>query len=145
MTEPTVATVAVALVEHLDASTSLVWRPQGSYAAGDHALTIKAVPASPDVVCSVTVYDVDDDPDPRQVRRTFAVQLRFRAASRPDAVDQVADEVFAVLHARHHTRLGGIRVARCARVSVAPLGPDNNGRHERTDNYRIVTRRGGTP
>lgn len=135
------AAVAVAVCERLAAATSLTWRPDGAYPAAERALTIKAVPASPDVVCAVTVYDVDDDPDPRQVRRTFAVQARFRAPGRPDAVDEIAQEAFVALHAQHHTAFGQVPIARCVRTSVAQLGPDANGRHERTDNYRIVTRR----
>jgi len=141
VTGPNPATVATAVCEHLAAVTSLTWRPDGAYQTAEHALAIKTVPTSPDVVCAVTVYDVDDDPNPRQVRRTFAVQARFRAPGRPDAVDEIAQEAFVALHAQHHTAFGQVPIARCARTSVAQLGPDANGRHERTDNYRIVTRR----
>lgn len=139
MTAPSDVTVGVA--EHLAATAGFTWRPDGAYTKTERALTIKAVPAAPDVVCAITVYDVDDDPDPRQDRSTFAVQLRFRAPGRPDAVDDLAQEAFVALHAKHHTRFGQVPIARCARQSVAQLGPDTNGRHERTDNYRIVTRR----
>ncbi|WP_263120857.1 minor capsid protein [Cellulomonas sp. RIT-PI-Y] len=140
--------MAVGICEHLAATTGFTWRSDGAYTATEHALTIKTVPAGPDVVAAVTVYDVDDDPDPRQVRRTFAVQVRFRAPGRPDAVDVIAQEAKDALHGEHHSRFGQVPIARCARVSVAQLGPDAGGRHERTDNYRIVTARtqpGGTP
>lgn len=137
----TASAVAVGVAEHLAAHTGITWRPDGAYTPTETAATIKAVPATPDRVVAITVYDVDDDPDPRQVVATFAVQLRFRAPGRPDAVDDLAQEAFEVMHGKHHTTFGQVPIGRCARQSVAPIGPDANGRHERTDNYRIVTRR----
>ena len=143
MTSP--AELVVAIAEHLAAHTSATWRPTGAYTATETGITIKTVPATPDRVIAITVYDVDDDPDPRQVRETYVVQIRFRAPGRPDNVDDLAQEAKATLHTQHHTTFGQVPIARCARTYVAPLGADANGRHERTDNYRIVTRRPASP
>lgn len=138
MTAVPVSEVTLGLAQHLHNEGVAVWSDT-AYDPGDRAITIKALPASPDNAVAVTVYAVEDDLTLPNV--TVAVQLRFRCerGSRT-AVDDWADEVFGVLHG-HRFTVGGRLVQQCRRLSVAPMGADENGREERADNYELILRR----
>lgn len=134
------AQVALAVAQELAAAGVGTWDPDGAYTAGQTAITLKAVPENPDTVIAVTVYNVDEDADPGSVVQAWSVQIRTRAPGRPDAVDNLADDAHDVLET-HHAQWPGAFVQRSHRHNFAPLGPDANRRHERVDNYRIITAR----
>ncbi len=122
------------LAELLAAAGVGKWRPTGpDYGPTETGITGYALPSTTDRAIAITPYDTDDPLDGPAVR---FVQLRSRGRARQqfDAGD-LADLAFAVLHDRHHP---DPRVARIVRVSSVPLGPDGNGRQERTDNYQII-------
>lgn len=133
-----VSAVLIGLAEWLHAAGLAVWRPTGSYAADEKAITLKALPAAPDSAVALTVYDIGDDivlPDVEAM-----VQLRFRASAegpRTD-VDDFADSVFTALHGARNLPVGSLVIQQARRVSVAPLGADDNRREERADNYALV-------
>lgn len=120
-----------------------VWRPDGPpYTASEVGIFYGPIGATPDRALGVTVYGTDDDVALGTAIRW--VQVRARGArGRPDGADVLAGDVFHVLHGVH-ARDG---ISRARRISSAQLGPDDNGRQERTDNYEITLTPapGGTP
>lgn len=136
----TTTQVHTAIAERLDAAGVGVYKPADVYAAHETAITIKAVPTTPDRIVAVTVYDDDQNPDPGDLRVTYFVQLRFRAGLLPTDVDDIADAAHVAMSV-HHQVWSGVRVSRCHRTGFAQIGPDANGRQERTDNYQLVTQR----
>lgn len=115
---------------------------QGAYPADATGITLKSVPTAPDRVLTLGVYDIDDSPDPSSSLRTYMLQVRTRGlAFPPTDVDDLAEAARDALTVHHDTWPGDLRVDRCHRVSTIPLGADGNRRQERTDNYRLLTRR----
>lgn len=125
------------VAEHL--ATEGVGKWPGPYTAGDTAVVLKRLPATPDRALAITVYDVDLDVE--LPNEGLMVQVVSRAPGLVDAVDDLADAVLAVMHGTHHATWGDLHVSRCVHISTAPLGADGNGREERSDNYRIITTR----
>lgn len=81
----------------------------------------------------VRVYGTEDD-NVRALHTRFA-QVRFRGGQNdPTGADKLAHPAFLVLTGL--SRVGGI--SGVSRISMAPLGADENGREERTDNYEIT-------
>jgi len=138
MVDPTDLAEGVASV--LDAAGVGTYREDGSaYLSDEIAVTLKELPPNPDQAIAITVYHEEDSPNSRDPREAKNVQLRFRGTADDVAsVDDVAQAAFVALHGQHHTMFGLVPIARCVRLYIAPLGADENGRHERTDNYRIV-------
>lgn len=100
-------------------------------------IAAKRIPAQPDIAVGVTVYLASDTLQ----SNTRRAQFRFRGAPNdPFGPDRLADDVFRLLHMRHHDG----HVSRITRESIAPLGMDGNARDERTDNYEITLNPGGT-
>lgn len=134
-----VSEVLVGVAKRLHAQSVAVWRATGAYSAGERAITLKALPSSPDEAVAVSVYDVEDDL--RLPHVLVYVQLRFRGsdASRT-SVDDFADAAFSALHGARFAA-GDRSVQQCRRLSVAPLGGDDNARQERADNYELVLSR----
>ncbi len=103
---------------------------RSAHAGATVAVFYGAIGAEPDQAVGVRVYGmVEDD---REIRR---VQLRFRGPKNaPDGADRLADIVRPILTGiSREYGISGIR-----RLSLAPLGADNNGREERADNYYII-------
>lgn len=105
-----------------------------------HVFTDDVVPVwrgrigdTPDRGVGVRLYDGGDDPINDE--RFRLVQLRFRGRrGDPDVADELASTALPVMEAV--SRVGGISGIR--RNSFGPLGADNNGREERTDDYIII-------
>lgn len=112
-----------------------VWSTSEPYAPTNRAVTLRDLPSEPDTAVAVELYHREDDlvlPD-TEIR----VQLTFRG--RGDAADDFADDVFQALHGLHHAALpGGLILQRAARLYAAPLGPDDNRRERRSDNYALT-------
>lgn len=99
--------------------------------AGGVTVFYGAIDDDPDRAVGVRIYGATDE---RHLHWRRA-QLRTRGdrRSKQDA-DKIAAVVFAALHGL--SRVGGISGIR--RESMSPLGADQNGREERTDNYIII-------
>jgi hypothetical protein len=137
-----------AVAQHLADSGLGVWSGDApaEYGPGDTLITLLDLPEEPDAAIAVSLYDGDDEL--RLPNSGLLVQLLFRIPGPADAVSDLAEAAFGVLHGVHHATWGELRVQRSRRISFAQLGPDSSGRHERSDNYRILTQRstpGGTP
>lgn len=138
----TTSAVLHAAAQRLAAAGIAVWSPEGIFPPGTPAaITLKSVPTAPDRVLTLTVYGIDESPDPADDLRDFSLQVRARGlAFPPTDVDDLAEAARDVLTV-HHTVWGDVVVDRCRHISTIPLGADANRRQERTDNYRLITRR----
>lgn len=86
---------------------------------------------APDRAVGVRVYGAVDE-EHLHWRRA---QIRLRGGRRQrDGADRLASVVFTALQGL--SRVGGISGIR--RESMTPLGADQNGREERTENYIII-------
>ncbi|MFE9906411.1 minor capsid protein [Streptomyces achromogenes] len=124
----------------LDAAGIGVWRPDGVIGPAETGIYRAVVPDEPDRAIVLTAYPVQDSDLTDAIT---GVQLRMRAGRDPDAVDGLADAVFAQLHNRQHYELGDIHVVLSWRQSQAWIGQDERGRMELTANYYFRTTRSG--
>nr|WP_205834859.1 minor capsid protein [Microbacterium sp. CFH 90308] len=100
------------------------------YTANEVGIFYGAIGADPDRAIGVRVYGTTDEDI-----STRRAQLRIRGAKyQRVSADRLADLAKTVLHGL--SRVGGINDIR--RISMTPLGADNNGREERTENYEII-------
>lgn len=117
-----------------------IYQPDGVIADDDTGIFRGVMPATPDRALGLTAYPVNDTGHTATVT---GVQIRMRAGRDPDAIDDLADAVYGVLHMREHYALGGIPVAVSWRQSQAWIGQDTHGRMELTANYYLRTTRPG--
>lgn len=134
--------VLEAAAQRLAAHGVADYNPAGAYPADVTGITLMAVPTTPDRVLTLEVYDVDDSPDPSDDVAHYMLQVRTRGLpSPPTDVHDLAESARDALTVHHDTWPDGLHVDRCYRISTIPLGADANRRQERTDNYRLTTRR----
>ncbi|GGK90221.1 hypothetical protein Ppa06_58250 [Planomonospora parontospora subsp. parontospora] len=119
------------------------WNPSGIYTDAQTAITISGLPSKPDLAISLTYYGLGNDgEDVTQADASAQVQVRIRGKADPRLVDDLADEVFEVLHGLSSTELpGGVWVLLCQRTIVAPPDRDQNGRRVRADSYDLLCHR----
>ncbi|MEV0114461.1 minor capsid protein [Streptomyces sp. NPDC050844] len=123
----------------LVAETGLaVYRPDGIYTAAETGITFSVLPDAPDGAVCLTPYPVEDTDLTDAVT---GVQVRMRRGHDPRLVEQLADDVFDLLHNRRGLVLGGVHVALIWRQSQAPMGQDVHGRQEISANYYARTTR----
>src|SRR5690606_27530585 len=124
--------LTIRLCEIVGRIPSFAWRPYGpAYTESEIGIHYGKIPDAPDRAVGIRVYNPIDDPDLLSRR----VQLHIRGGRRqPFGADRIAGVLFAVLHERPR----GDGFASILRTSAAPLGADDNGREERTENYLIT-------
>lgn len=126
------------LAEHLDDLGIGTWSVSGAYAADVTGIVLSVIPQSPAAVIVLSAYSVSDDTTLSD--SVTGVQIRTRTAGQdPRPTDDLADSIFDALHGATGLVFGGIRVQQMWRQSWSPLGPDENQRHERADNYYLQT------
>ncbi|MGW3442171.1 minor capsid protein [Streptomyces sp. NPDC001076] len=121
-----------------------VWRPDGVIGAGETGIFRAVMPDTPDRALCLTAYPVTDDDTTDAIT---GVQARMRAGPAVDDIDDLADDVFDLLHNRQHYMVGGvggIHVSLSWRQSQAWIGQDTRGRLELAANYYFRTVRSGT-
>jgi hypothetical protein len=124
------------LAQHLENRDVGTFNSSGvPYAAGATAITIDGVPSAPDKVITLTLYDAAEDPT--QGEAVAYVQARVRGDRDPRTAMRLTDAVFDAWQNLPRSPIGGQTVAGIWRDSAAYMGPDDNGRHMRTSNYRI--------
>jgi hypothetical protein len=125
------------IAQHLaDVGVGQYRGPGVAFQPGDKAIALKALPPDPDRAIALTIYPVsaghgwDGEVE-------LGLQVRCRG-SRSDVtdVDDLADAVYEALHGLAGT-FGGVTTPGIFHQSGAPIGPDGNGRSERTDNYYL--------
>ena len=118
-----------------------VFRADGVVADPDTGIYRGVMPDSPERALGITAYPVADDDTTNAIT---GVQIRMRAGRDPDAIDDLADEVFDALHNRRHYDCGGVHVQLSWRQSQAWIGQDSQKRMELTANYYVRADRAGT-
>jgi hypothetical protein len=118
-----------------------VWRPDGVIEDPDTGIFRGVTPDKPDRAIGLTAYPVADDDSANAVT---GMQARMRAGRDPNAIDDLADAVWDVLHNRRQYRVGDIYVALSWRQSQAWIGQDTQGRMELTSNFYFRTVRSGS-
>ncbi|MFE9217134.1 minor capsid protein [Streptomyces lavendulae] len=116
-----------------------IYRTDGPYAAGETAITVAAVPPSPDRVICLSAYPVTDSSVLTDT--TTGIQVRTRAGADPREVDALDDQVHELLHASGPHRFRAVPVQLVYRVSAAPIGADSAGRWERSANFHVRAHR----
>jgi len=127
------ATLTLRVIEALATIPGWSWST-GQYPAGATAIFYGPIPEGTyKAAIGVRVYASTDDNV--QALHTRSVQLRFRGEKgKKNGADKLAHPAFLTL--TRLSREGGI--SGVSRLSQAPLGADENGREERTDNYIIT-------
>lgn len=121
------------LARHLSEHGIGAYRPDGTYAPDETAITIAATPPAPDRVICLAAYPVTESS--RLTDTTTGIQVRTRASSDPREVDALDDQVLALLHGAGPFAWGTVPVQLIYRASAASIGADASGRWERTSNY----------
>jgi hypothetical protein len=124
----------------LDEADVGVFRPDEVIADPSTGIFRGVMPDSPEKAIGITAYPVADDDTTNTIT---GVQIRIRAGRDPDAIEDLADLVFAELHNRRKYRIGGLYVAVSWRQSQAWIGQDAQKRMELTANYYFRTVRSG--
>ena len=132
-------TLLTAIGQRLEAAGIGKWSTTPG--AADTAITIDALPATPDRGIAMTIYPVADDGG---TDSTVGLQLRFRGpANNRSAVLNLIDQVFDNLHLLKNTELGNIPIVLVEHTSGAYLGTDGTNRSEHTENYYLRLTRTG--
>jgi hypothetical protein len=113
--------------------------PDAVYGAADVAIVLKNTPAFPPRVITLGAYSPQDHP--HLAWSTVQVQFKFRAPH--TECDDIADAVWDLMqHARYLELVAGYpAISSVQRVSSIPLGEDQNGWAERSDNYTLGAQR----
>lgn len=133
------------LAELIDAAGVGRWEQDTVLADGDvPAVCLIELPAEITNVICLTDYPVEDDPSTTD--GIVGVQVRTRGGRNPLDARRFADGVFEALHGLHGFVLGElgpypVTVAHIYRNSATPIGPDSQGRHERSENYYVHVNR----
>ena len=133
-------TLLTAIGQRLEAAGIGKWSTTPT--ASDTAITIDALPATPDRGIAMTLYPVTDDGG---TDTTIGLQLRVRGpAGNRSAVLNIIDQVFDNLHGLKNTEFGNIPIVQVLHTSGAYLGMDGNNRSEHSSNFYIQLTRPGT-
>ncbi|MEU9557976.1 minor capsid protein [Streptomyces fumanus] len=118
-----------------------IFSPDGVIGGQDTGIYRAVMPDEPDRAIGLTAYPVEDTDLTDAIT---GVQIRMRAGPGDvDAIDDMADAVWAVLHNRQHYELNGVHVVLSWRQSQAWIGQDTRHRMELTANYYLRTMRSG--
>ncbi len=136
----------VGLAQLLEDGGVGAWQTAGAYPA-DAQTIIKVSDLGGDApasqvqqnIVSLTPYPVADDPTLSD--SVQGVQVRLRGSRDSRSVDDLDDLVFDLLQGLGPVTLHGVRVSLVVRRGGAPLGPDANGRHQRSSNYHLTAHR----
>lgn len=119
---------------HLGRTPGWAYRPDGpDFAPSEVAIFYGGLGDAPARAIGVRVYGLG--PGDQTYTNTRRVQLRFRGArDDPTGANRLASTAEAVMQGL--SMVGGF--SEVLRTSLAPLGADQNGREERSDNYIIT-------
>jgi hypothetical protein len=134
----------VGLAMLLDEDGVGVYTPGGASVegAGLPAITLLSLPQTPDRVICLTDYPLSADPALTDV--VVGVQVRVRGTRAPLDASDIRDGVYDALQGRAQLPLpNGFYLVHLYWQSESPIGPDSNGRFERTINYYAHANRAG--
>jgi hypothetical protein len=126
--------------QYLEAQNVAKWT--SPWVANDTAITIDALPASPDKAVAMSLYPVTDSGGTDSV-----MGLQFRVRGTPNnrtSAKDILDRVFDTLHDLEHVTIGGVPIVRIWHQSGSYLSTDTANRQEYTANYYLNITRSGT-
>lgn len=127
------------VAQHLENAGVGAFTASGVPSTTNATITIGQLPQTPDQIICLTDYQVDDNVALSDA--VIGVQLRIRGTTDYRVATRLRQLCFDALHGLTRVTLGSgndmVQVVDIFRQSSAPLGPDSNGRHERSDNYYI--------
>lgn len=136
-------TLLEGLAAHIAGAGIAEWTPGGTYDPDQAGavVALRALPDGPDRAIALATYPVADGDDAGLADTITAVQVRTRGTQDPRTVDDLADAVFDLVHGAAMLTLGTVHTSLIRRQSGGLIGPDERGRHERTDNYYVYAAR----
>jgi len=102
--------------------------------AGAWPIALTSTPPNPEK--SITLADYGISADPKLSDRVIGLNVRIRGDRSPGTALKKAEDAFAVLQGRR-TLPNGCLISQIFWQSEAQIGPDQNGRHERSINYYV--------
>lgn len=141
MSSDQVTDLLTGLAELLDASGVGEWNPTGA-AGGTLAAPVIALRSTPPTATySITLTDYLAERNARLTDATIAVNVRVRGDKAPNTASNIAQKIYLALQALGPTTLGTtpnqIKITDVYWQSETQLGPDQNGRYERSVNYYV--------
>lgn len=135
MTAPTYTGLVTDLAQHIANNGLGQWHPQGIYRNyAPPAIYLGRIPDEAGNSIALNVYADDrtrDDNTP-----DIRVQIRVRGTKDPRVTNQIADDLFQLLHDQSHYQLdNGTKVLLSRRHLRSSEDPDANGRWHRADSY----------
>lgn len=116
----------------------LTYRSDGSiYPPDENPVTFGVQHSQADTTVTVTTYL--DVPTGTQAAHLY-VQVRTRSPGYLAGL-ALTDDIRTLLHNRRYVDLDGVTASKIRLDSFSPLGPDANGRHEWTQNFRLLLNR----
>jgi len=146
-------TLLEGLADLLDQAGVGHWRPDETYEDSDGevepAIVLIDLPETPERVICLTDYPVMDEPGAADA--IVGVQVRTRGGRDPLDASDLRDGAYSVLHGLRSVTFipaGGaegdpVVVAQVYRQNATPIGPDSQGRYERSENYYVHVNRAG--
>lgn len=131
--------VAALLAGYADARHPVANRPDGSaYTDDETGVYLHRWPAIDGDSVTIATYGVDDAFALSD--STIGLQLTIRSRDL-DALGDMSDDAFDVLHGRHGGMIGPVRLVSARRASATNLGHDSNRRLGRSENYYLTVHR----
>lgn len=127
------------IAQHLENAGIGTFEDAGTANTGTAAIVIIGLPQAPDRIICLTDYPVEDSPVLTDA--VLGLQVRVRGTTDPRVAADLHDAVYNALHGltgqTFNTGASAVNTVDMYRQSSTSLGPDVNGRWERSDNYYI--------
>jgi hypothetical protein len=127
------------LARYLHGQGLAVYDPTGAVEAADWSLFLEAMPPQGDLVIGLWLYAAGES-DAANPWDETNLQVRVRAGEDPRVSRARAKAIYDRLHGLGPLTLPDgtwLQLAVGTQGGPIPLGPDSNGRHEHTVNFRI--------
>lgn len=117
------------------------WNPTTVVALSPTVPAIGVTATPPDAPLSITLNNYTVDQSAKLTDRVEGLNVRIRGDRRPNTAKHIAHQVWLALHALGRRTLGTVPdqvpVVDVFWQSEAEIGPDQNGRFERSINYYV--------
>lgn len=138
MSADAITDLLTGLAELLAAQGVGEWLPAGAAAGAPlPAIALRSTP--PNAPRSITLLEYVAERSARLTDSTIAINVRIRGDKAPSTAAGIAAQVYAAIHALGPVELGTapnkIRINDVFWQSETQIGPDQNGRYERSVNY----------
>lgn len=150
MTADVMTDLLIGMAEDLEARGVANWAGEGApvvVSGGLPGLTLRQLPPQPAFV--VCLADYGQALNAKLTDQTTSVNVRIRSDAGPSRASLIAQQITDAWHALGRYRFGigtdhELRITDVQWQSETALGPDTNGRHERSINFLVLFNRPGT-